>query len=155
MNLMNKIFLSFCGIFFCAVGFSQGLLNNGAKINTSAGTFIYINGGAAVGNFLNQDAGAFVGSLDNGGTIDLTGNWTNNSTANAFTTNSGTVRLIGVNQNISGATPTWFNNLTLGGTGTKTLNVNTLVGGGFAAPAGKLTPPSPAMIRGGDRFSLR
>lgn len=138
MRLRKYIVFFTAALFSCTAISGQGLINSGAAINIGTGAYIYIDGGFGVGNFLNQDAGAFTGSSDNGGTIDVTGNWTNNSTANVFTTNNGTVRLIGANQDISGTTATWFNNLTLGGSGNKTLFVNALTGGGFAAPSGKL-----------------
>lgn len=71
------------------------------------------------------------------GTIDLTGNWTNNSGNNLFGVSTGTVIMNGVNQLVNGNTPTLFNNLNLIN-GTKTLDINTTVGGGNVAPAGAL-----------------
>ncbi len=125
---------------FCAVG--QGVINNGAYIVLSFGPYIYING--ASGNYMNQDAsGPSYGriTVNTSGTIDINGNWTNNSADNTnkvFTTNAGTVELIGAAQSINGTATTYFNNLNLLGSGTKTLNVNTLVGGGYGSPTGVL-----------------
>ena len=104
----------------------------------SPGAFIYINGGSGTGNFLNQDAGAFTGTIENQGSMDLTGDWTNLSAGAVFNASLGTVRLLGSNQFIQGTASTYFNNLTLLGSGTKTLNIPTLTGGGFAVPAGVL-----------------
>ncbi len=118
--------------------FSQGLLNNGAYISLMGGAYLYINGGAATGNFQNQDNGAFTGTVDNQGTMEITGDWTNLSTGRVFNASTGTVVMSGANQFIKGTSSTWFNHLTLTGSGTKTLNVPTLTGGGFAAPAGLL-----------------
>lgn len=127
--------------------FAQGLLNNGAKIvmmpSASANTYIYIDGSS--GHFTNQDAGLNTGqvltstSTGRTGIIDVNGNWVNNSAGNVFTSNNGTVELVGAAQSIGGSTTTYFNNLTLLGTGTKTLNLNTLAGGGFASAAGVLS----------------
>lgn len=117
---------------------AQGLINNGATITISNGTYVYIDGGTSVGNVTNQDAGGFSGTVDNQGFIDVTGDWNNLSTLNVFNASTGTVRLLGANQFIQGTTPTYFNNLTLLGSGVKTLNIPTLTGGGFAVPAGIL-----------------
>jgi len=138
--ISKKVFLSVIafasGIFITD---AQGLINNGARIVMTNGAFIYINGGAGLGNFTNQDAGAFTGIVENQGTMDVTGDWNNLSAGNVFNANTGTVRLLGNNQFIQGTATTFFNNLTLGGGGIKTLNIPTLTGGGFAAPAGVLT----------------
>jgi len=118
----------------------QGLINNGASIVLTSGANIYITGTASVGNFVNQDvAGPVYGNITNtAGTITLEGDWTNNSadpTNKVFTSNSGTVVFNGAAQSINGTATTYFNNLTIQGTAssTKTLNVNTTVGGGFGA----------------------
>ncbi len=135
--------LKYCGCTIAAIGlyssqlFAQGLINNGAYIANN-GAYIYIAGGAAMGNFTNQDAGASIGLVNNTGFMEVTGNWTNNSTQNIFTANTGTVELIGTAQLIGGTQTTWFNNLNCLGGGNKTLNFAELVGGGYAAPAGVL-----------------
>ncbi len=123
---------------------SQGLINNGAYIVLNNGPYIYING--STGNYMNQDASTNRGriAVNTSGSIQLNGNWTNNSadvTNKVFTTNAGTVNFIGNTQSINGTATTYFNNLNLAGTAgsTKTLNVNTLVGGGYVNPLGVLS----------------
>ena len=127
-------------LIFNAAG--QGIINNGAYIVLSSGPFINISGSS--GNYLNADAsGPSYGriTVNTSGTIEVNGNWTNNSadpTNKVFTSNAGTVELVGSAQSIGGTATTYFNNLNLLGSGTKTLNVNTLVGGGYSSPSGVL-----------------
>jgi hypothetical protein len=116
---------------------SQGLINDGAYI-TNRSAYIYIQGGASIGNFTNNDKAGYTGQVDNSGFIDITGNWFNNSAQYVFTGNSGTVEMLGANQNLGGTTTTWFNNLNLLGSGTKTMLIDELTGGGYASPAGVL-----------------
>ena len=126
---------SIAAVSFLSPAFSQGLINNGAYI-VNSGAYIIVTG--ATGNFTNQDAGAFIGRVQNTGVMQVAGNWTNNSAQNVFTANTGTVEMNGANQTFGGSTITWFNNLTLLGSGNKTMNLDELVGGGYAAPAGVL-----------------
>ena len=136
--LCPSSFILLLSVFISSQARTQGLINNGARLVLTPGAYVYIDGGAAVGNFTNQDAGAFTGTVENQGTIDVTGDWTNLSAANVFNASTGTVRLLGANQFIQGTASTYFNNLTLLGSGTKTLNIPTLTGGGFALPNGVL-----------------
>lgn len=122
----------------CCHSFAQGLINNGANIVLTSGSNIYIDGGNAIGNFTNQDDLGFTGTVINSGTIEVSGNWVNNSLGNVFNANTGLVELLGSNQFIGGSTTSYFNNLTLLGSGVKTLQIYTLVGGGFASPNGVL-----------------
>jgi hypothetical protein len=84
-------------------------------------------------------------TIDNTGTIDLSGNWIHNAANNCFLTSAGTVIMNGANQTIGGTSSTVFNNLTLLGSGTKTLLLNTTVGGAYANPAGTLDVGTVAM----------
>src|SRR5687768_8747694 len=59
--------------------------------------------------------------LNNEGEIEVSGDFTNNSVASLFGTTTGTVVLNGLTQNINGLFPTEFHDLTLLGTGKKTL----------------------------------
>jgi hypothetical protein len=59
--------------------------------------------------------------LNNEGEIEVSGDFTNNSGASLFGTTTGTVVLNGLTQNINGLFPTEFHDLTLLGTGKKTL----------------------------------
>ncbi|MEO8147883.1 MAG: T9SS type A sorting domain-containing protein [Bacteroidia bacterium] len=118
---------------------AQGLVNNGARIIINSNANVIVDGGAAMGNFTNQDLPASTGIVENAGVLSVTGNWTNNSLQNVFTANTGTVNLNGTTQTIAGSTSTYFNNLSCTFSGLKTLAVNTLVGGGFAASSGVLS----------------
>ena len=107
------------------VTFAQNeLYNNGSGITVQSGALIYVQG-----EVINTNNGANIGLINNSGTIDLTGDWTNNSTSGALNATTGLVELLGPNQNIKGTQPTTFNNMNLLGSGVKTLLVNTYVGG--------------------------
>lgn len=71
------------------------------------------------GDFKNQNGGL----LDNSGIITVSGNWTNNASNSVFSSNAGTVQMIGTAlQTINGTNSTSFYNLTLnnsGGSATK------------------------------------
>lgn len=111
--------------------FAQQLfINNGTSVTQTTNVTLLVKGGGLT----NQSNGVF----NNSGNIVLTGDWINNATNVVFTSNNGTVELSGANQKIGGSNTTHFNNLTLSGSGTKTLNINTLVGGGYASPTGIL-----------------
>ena len=112
-------------------------LNVNAQLWTTDNVTVTVQATATItvqGDIQNQNGGQFF----NSGTIDLSGNWIHNSANNCFSTSAGTVIFNGANQTIGGTNPTTFNNLTLIGTGTKTLNVNTTVGGAYVGPAGIL-----------------
>lgn len=109
-----------------------------AQLWTTDNVVVTVQSGATVtvqGDIQNQNLGRF----DNNGLIELSGNWIHNSANNCFATSAGTVSLTGANQTIGGTNTTAFNNLQLNGTGTKTLLVNTIVGGAYVAPAGVLS----------------
>jgi hypothetical protein len=108
---------------------AQLLTTNNIDITITNGAQVTVKGD------IQNNAGA---SISNNGTIDLTGNYTNNAGNDNFGVSTGTVMLNGANQNILGASSTTFNNLTLLGSGTKTLGINTIVGGGNVAPSGIL-----------------
>jgi|YNPMSStandDraft_1061717.scaffolds.fasta_scaffold07221_3 gliding motility-associated-like protein len=95
---------------------------NDANIIINNGTSMYI-----LTDVRNENNG----SIDNSGTIILNGNWENNNLSNyAFINSSpGTVRLIGGNQTIGGSNSTKFYNLSLEGTGIKSLSINAEVEG--------------------------
>lgn len=121
------------GILFSLSSNAQVFMNNsGAKLNVASGSYLNIDG-----TFENQTNGA----IENNGTMEVLNNWTNNDASGVFSTNAGTVRLDGGAQTINGSNTTKFNNLTLAGgsSSVKTLGINTIVGGGYASPAGVLT----------------
>jgi len=79
--------------------FSQGLVNNGGYITIQNGSYITIAGGANP-NVANQTNGGNIGNIDNNGTIDLTGHWTNTGNKNL---RLGLVKFTGaIAQNING-----------------------------------------------------
>lgn len=107
-------------ILFIYAAFSQLVTNNNIGITLISGTQVTVKGD------IQNNPGT---TINNSGTIDMTGNWINNSGSDCFGLSQGTVILNGGNQNIDGANATLFNNLTMQGSGTKTLMVNTTVGG--------------------------
>jgi gliding motility-associated-like protein len=95
--------------------------NGGVDISVYPSTILY------VGGHITNDLS---GNIVNEGDIYLTGDWSNNaSLPDGLSPNTGTVILYGAAQSIQGGQPTTFNNLDCFGAGTKTLNVNTTVGG--------------------------
>ena len=97
---------------------SQMLNNKGGSLTITPNIIITVDGGIQ-----NADNG----TIDNQGTISLTGDWTNNAANPVFINNTGTVKFKGDNQNING-NPTEFSTLDLSqGTGTVTLQTNTTV----------------------------
>jgi len=127
---MKKRILSILS-FLPLIAFSQGIINNGASIVLSGiSPQIYIDGGAN-GNYLSQANGAIVElcPLATPGTITLGGNWINNAGNIGFTNYGTTVNFNGANQTIGGTSFTHFTNVNLLGSGNKTLNIQTRVGG--------------------------
>lgn len=86
---------------------------------------IYIQPGAEVflkGDFINNANGV----TENAGAITIDGNWVNNG---AYSDTVGTVIFSGADQDITGTSSTAFNNLTLQGSGLKTLTLDATVSG--------------------------
>lgn len=113
--------------FFIHLIKSQGVLNNGAQLNFSGAVAVNISGNN-IGSYTSQNNGIINPSA--AGQINLQGNWINNSSNTGFSSDNGTVSLNGANQTIGGTNSTTFYNLTLAGSGIKTQNMNTSVGGG-------------------------
>src|SRR5262249_31241796 len=96
------------------------IVNDGSLIQVQAGALVTVQGG-----FINQDNGANIGNIDNSGLITLTGDWTNTSVSNAFINSSpGETQFLGSAEQITGTVPTYFYNLTLLGTGIKTMTLD-------------------------------
>lgn len=110
----------FINLVFIAAVFSQLMTSNNVSITISAGTQLTVQG------TIQNETGA---SMDNSGTIDLSGDWIHNASNNCFGTSQGAVILNGANQTIGGTSTTTFNDLLLMGSGTKTLGINTITGG--------------------------
>ena len=106
--------------------FSQGILNNGARIVTTGAAQVYIDGNGQ-GDYTSQAGGRIDPAA--GLIWTMEGDWINNSANTGFGNDAGTVVLNDANQTIGGAVSTTFYNLTLQGTGTKTQLINTNVGG--------------------------
>ena len=107
------------GLLAMASANAQVLTNDGAAIFSSSGAVIFVDG-----EMVNQGLGTF----DNSGTIELTGDWTNNAGNAAFINGSpGNVLMSGGAQNIKGTDPTLFYDLILTGTGIKTQQINATV----------------------------
>ncbi len=104
----------------CPSAGSGLIVNDGSLIFLQPGALIYDQGG-----FINQDNGVNIGNIDNYGTFQLLGDWTNNSASNCFINSSpGTTIMSGASQGILGNTPTYYYNLTLQGTGVKSQAVD-------------------------------
>ncbi len=121
---MKQIFL--ISIFVTSSIFAQGVINNGTNIILSNNANIVING--TTGNYTNENGGALSTTSANG-TVKLQGNWINNAVNVAFSNDGITTELNGTNQTIGGTNSTTFYNLTLSGSGTKTLHTDTKAGG--------------------------
>ncbi len=113
----------------CPASGSGLIVNDGSLVFVEPTALVTIQGG-----LINQDNTlANIGRIDNWGLITLTGDWTNNSSGNAFINSSpGTTELLGANQLLQGSSVTNFFNLTLSGTGIKTQNINSVVQGTLA-----------------------
>ena len=93
-------------MFGCANG--QAVTIDNLALTATSGLTMTI-----LGDFKNQNNG----SINNAGTITVSGNWTNNASTMVFSTNSGLVQLIGTSaQTIDGTYSTSFYNLTLNNT---------------------------------------
>ncbi|MBA2610339.1 MAG: T9SS type A sorting domain-containing protein [Bacteroidetes bacterium] len=125
MHVIIKYFL-LVTIGLPAFSFAQGIINNGGSIVFSGAAHIYVAGGTN-GNYLSQAGGIVYPSPT--GNIWIEGDWTNNSANTGFFSDDGTVNMNGANESINGTNSTTFNNLTLLGSGVKTQNLNTNVGG--------------------------
>jgi hypothetical protein len=115
---------------------AQLVYNNGATIAIKTGATVIVRTGSVTN---------FTGLIDNAGTLQIEGNFTNAATANGggangvykiqnnwinngtFNANNSQVELYGVNQFISGTSITDFYQLTLTGTGIKTQTVDARV----------------------------
>ncbi len=109
-RFINKVLMFLVlGVISCKSGFSF-VTNNGLSLTIKSTLTITI-----IGSFVNQTKDGVPGSIDNSGTIKITGNWTNNANNEVFSTNAGTVELNATQacQNISGSFNTGFYNLIL------------------------------------------
>ncbi|MCO5232058.1 MAG: T9SS type A sorting domain-containing protein [Chitinophagales bacterium] len=121
-----KIIVLLLMFFISVETYAQGIINNGGQIvfsNNSHLTIVNANG-----HYTSTNGGIIRNNI-NGGTISVQGNWVNNSPNMGFVNDGISVNLNGNAQNIEGTNTTLFYHLNLLGTGMKTLNINTSVGG--------------------------
>lgn len=116
---------NYINVVTCPASGTGLIVNDGSDITIQSGVIVHVEGGV-----INQDNGANIGIISNNGTLRVQGDWTNNSSANAFVASmAGTTELFGAAQQITGSTPTYFNTLSLTGSGIKTQTVNAQVDG--------------------------
>jgi hypothetical protein len=113
-------------LFVCSV-FAQLMTNNNVGITINSTAQVTVKGS------IENNSGTYI---NNDGIIDLSGDWTHNAANDCFQTSAGTVILNGGNQRIGGSSSTAFNNLTLLGNGTKTLDQDISTGGQYSSPIG-------------------
>lgn len=99
------------GLFLLATlpAVSQRLSNNGALISIEPGAQVAVSDDVRITNS---------GTIDNAGTLTLTGNWNNSAGSGVLTPGTGTVQLIGSSaQQIGGSSVTTFHSLDVSGAG--------------------------------------
>lgn len=115
--MKTKTYISFIFLLYTlqTVSAQNFVTNDGLSLTFQAGLVSTIQGG-----YTNKTNGTTLtlGTIDNAGTITLTGDWTNNSANTVFSTNTGAVQLIGTTagQTINGTNSTGFYNLTVNNT---------------------------------------
>ncbi|MBS1583096.1 MAG: T9SS type A sorting domain-containing protein [Bacteroidetes bacterium] len=112
-----------------AIGASAQLFSSSASITITTGADVHVQGG-----LLNHGNGV----VSNDGTLYVSGDLTHDATGTCFGASAGEVVLDGGAQSIGGVSGIVFNDLTLAGTGDKTLLRDTEVGGAYPGPAGVL-----------------
>jgi hypothetical protein len=86
------LFISFLFFIIIHLSFAQrGIINNGGYVSVQNGAYITIKG-SDNGILMNKTNGGNIGAIDNKGTIELDGDWTNNGNP---ALNLGLVRFIG------------------------------------------------------------
>lgn len=145
---MKKYIITSILILFASGVFSQGIINNGAKIVVGSGSYVTISGTS--GNLRNE----ITGSVDLSGTLNITGNVTNNvpgSDLMGTVTPGGVVVLGGSTSQILGGTttvPFVFPNLTVNNPAGIVLSNNVQVNGNMTFSNGLVTIGSRNLIFG-------
>ena len=122
---------------------AQLLMDNGVPITVQAGAQLTVKGDVLV------NSGT---TFTNAGTIDLSGDLTNNSSGPLFTPVAGQVIMNGMAQSIGGAAQTRFDGLDLQCT-TLTLLQDVSVGGDYVSPAGVLQLKNADVLLNGQLLS--
>ncbi|MCF6366235.1 MAG: gliding motility-associated C-terminal domain-containing protein [Bacteroidales bacterium] len=149
---MKKLLLILIITSVSSVLFGQGITNNGANFYVSDGAFIH------GGNFVNITAGENP-EIDLNGTIELEGNWINNSSTENIFVNienypNGTLILSGTTEtNIAGSNKTFFENLSIVNE-TKTILVNNCEINGLLSLNGILNLNSNRLILNNNNFEI-
>ena len=117
---MRKLFLCFSFLFSIHSFAQTNFYSGGAVITTYSTAIVFVDG-----NIVND----VHGKIHNQGSIYFTGDWSNNEPSGCLDPSVGAVTMMGGAQFIKGTQTTTFNNLDLQGSGMKTLNINTIVGG--------------------------
>ncbi|GAB4451934.1 MAG: hypothetical protein OHK0036_12940 [Bacteroidia bacterium] len=128
--MKTKVYYSLLSILLSiSLIYAQGIRNEGSRIGLRGGVIVYIAGNGT-GHYTSNSTGIIkVFKTPTTPTVDVYGNWVNNATNTGFYNDSATVRmLVSVGQSIGGTNSTTFYNLILNNS-TKTMNVNTSVGG--------------------------
>lgn len=132
---MKRLLIHILCLVTPCLSLAQGWITKDVNLVVKDNAHIVIH--EVTGHYTNKGTGLIL--TRNHGTIHVDGNWVNNGSTMAIGNNAGTVSLDGGVQQISGITPTYFNTLELHGTGDKTLDIRTLVGGGYnGSPSGTL-----------------
>lgn len=123
---LRFVFILVFGILMSSFSFSQtNFFNGGTDITLNPDAIMYVDGNMK--NFYSPSVTS--AAIHNKGKIYLTYDWVNKNPSGYLDADAGSVILYGVDQYIDSVT-TKFNNLDCQGTaGTKTLRVNTTVGG--------------------------
>jgi len=149
---MNKRVFLFMVIFIPVISFSQGIINNGAKIFIDEGAFVH------GGSMLNLTSGDNP-RIDLNGILELEGNWINNSSSENIFDNienlpDGTLILTGITETvIGGSTKTNFENLSIKN-GYRTLQINNCEVNGLLSVNGILNLNSNKLILNNNNFDI-
>ncbi|HNR20457.1 MAG TPA: PKD domain-containing protein [Bacteroidia bacterium] len=116
---------NYINVVTCPAAGTGLIVNDGSDITIQVGVVVHVEGG-----IINRDNGSNIGVFSNNGTLRLQGDWTNSSVSNGFIPAlAGTVEFFGAAQQITGTIPTYFNTLSLTGSGVKTQTINAQVDG--------------------------
>jgi len=130
-----------------SVGGSTTTLNVGGNFTETTGNFTAPATMTVTGNLIFT-----AGTFTSGANLSVSGNWTKNG--GAFTSGTGTVTFNGAAETIGGSTSTTFNNLTLGGTGTKIFARATTTSGSFSIINGVVVNLSATLTHTSGTLSL-